>query len=314
MRIGLVMDASCDVPRDCVEKHQITVLPVHVDVGGKTFIDRRDDVEIERFLAWREEARNATAHAEPCSVEAMQALFLEQLVTRFDCVFCLTPAAALGPAHANATRAGFGVLKHYQAVREKAGQQGQFLMRVIDTQSLAAGAAVVVAEAARAIEHDQVAAHIREHLGTVSAHACSYLLPRHVRHLRSRASGGGQRRIGLMGAALGSTLDIKPILRCRGGQIEQVGKARGFDEGAEALLRHAAERIRAGLQVPFVVLTYGGFLDEMRALPGYKAVREACHASDVQLLESMMSIAGMARVGTGALAVGLACEAYAPEF
>src|SRR5690625_6144746 len=92
MRIGLVMDASCDVPRDCVEKHQITVLPVHVDVGGKTFIDRRDDVEIERFLAWREEARNAAAHAEPCSVEAMQALFLEQLVTRFDCVFCLTPA------------------------------------------------------------------------------------------------------------------------------------------------------------------------------------------------------------------------------
>ncbi|HET7268249.1 MAG TPA: DegV family protein [Oleiagrimonas sp.] len=315
MRIGLVMDASCDLPQACVDAHQIMVLPVHVKLGDEAFIDRRDQVEIERFLDRQQKTRHHdTAHTEPCSVETMQALFLDRLVTQFDCVFCLTSAAELDPTHANATRAGFGVLKHYQAVREQAGQHGQFLLRVIDTRTLAAGAAVVVAEATRTIKHEQVAANIREHLMKVSANACSYLLPRHVRHLRSRASGTGKRRIGLMGTALDSALDIKPILRCRGGQIEQVGKARGFEEGAEVFLSHIAERIGSGLEVPFVVLTYGGPLADMHALPGYEAVREACREADVELLESMMSISGMARSGTGALAAGLACEHYTPDF
>lgn len=314
MRIGLVMDAACDLPQACVEAHDITVLPVHVHLGDEEFIDRRDETEIERYLTLAADAGNRGARAEPCAIETMQALFLDQMVTRFDCVFCLTAAAALGPMHANVTRAGFGVLKRYQAAREQAGLKGQFLMRVIDTRTLAAGAAVVVAEATRTIAHEQVAARIREHLNAVSAGACSYLLPRHVRHLRSRASGAGKRRIGLMGAALGSALDIKPILRCRNGQIQQVGKTRGFKDGAEALFRHAAKRIGVGLQVPFVVLTYGGQLDDMRALPGYAAVHEACQAAGVQLLESMMSITGMTRVGTGALAVGFACEAYVPDF
>ena len=83
---------------------------------------------------------------------------------------------------------------------------------------------------------------------------------------------------------------------------------RGFEHGAEALFEHVAARIDAGLMVPTVCLSYGGALDDLRALPGYRLVPEACSRNGVRLLESTMSITGMVNVGEGAVTVGYACE------
>lgn len=314
MRIGLVMDASCDLPQAYVNQHHITVLPIQVDVDGQVFADRRDESETQRFLDQELGARSHAAHTEPYSAEAIQALFLDELVTRFDCVFCLTITAARSPIHANATKASFGVLQNYRAAREQAGLQGPFLLRVIDTQSLFTGAAIVVVEAVRQLGQDHTAAQIREHLTDISRNAYGYMLPRDLHYLRSRARKKGDRSVGFIGAALGSALDIKPILRGWRGQTSPVAKMRGFDTGAETLFRHTAERIHAGLLVPAVTLSYGGPLNDLRALPGYDQVPEACSASGVELLESPMSITGMVNVGEGALAVGFACEEYTPDF
>lgn len=314
MRIGLVMDASCDLPQEYVDRHRITVLPIHIDVDGQVFDDRRDETEVQRFLDQDLGARSHAAHTEPYSVEAIQTLFLDELVTRYDCVFCLTLTAARSPIHANATKASFGVLKSYRTARDQAGLQGPFMLRVIDTRSLFTGAAVVVAEAVRLVEQAQTPGHMRERLVEISENAYGYLLPRDLHYLRSRARKKGDRSVGFVGATLGSALDIKPILRGWHGQTQPIAKMRGFNTGAQALFRHTAERIRAGLMVATVTLSYGGDLDDMRALPGYDQVPEACNECGVELLECPMSITGMVNVGEGALAVGFACAEYAPAF
>ncbi|HEX7342591.1 MAG TPA: DegV family protein [Rhodanobacteraceae bacterium] len=314
MRTGLVMDASCDLPQAFVNQHHITVLPIHVDVDGEEFDDHRDEGEIQRFIDEQSGVRHHAAATEPCSAEAIQNLFLGDLVARFDCVFCLTVSASRSPTHANATQASFSILKNYRSVRELAGQQGPFLLRVVDTQSLFAGSAVVVAEAVRLIAEGQGPAQIRERLTDISHDTYGYLLPRDLHQLRAQARKKGDHSVGLIGATLGSALDIKPILRGWRGETQAVAKMRGFDAGAEALFRHTAERIRAGLRTPFVAMSYGGPLVEMRALPGYAQVPEACTECGLQLLESPMSITGMASVGEGALAVGFASSEYTPTF
>lgn len=314
MRIGLVMDASCDLPRSFIDAHQITVLPITIRVDKQTFVDRRDPEETTRFLTEDLAGRSHDALTEPYSAESIRELFLERLVTDFDCVFCLTVTSTRSGIHANATQASYAVLKDYRPVREKAGATGPFLLRVVDTQTVFAGSGVVVYEAVRMIGEGHTPGQIRERIEQVAQHAYTYMLPRDLYYLRARAKKKGDRSVGLVGATLGSALDIKPVLRAYRGETGPVAKMRGFDTGAEAVFRHTVERIQAGLMVPAVSVSYGGTIRDLESLPGYKELRVACTEHGVALLESEMSITGMVNVGQGALAVGFACEPYEPVF
>ncbi len=113
---------------------------------------------------------------------------------------------------------------------------------------------------------------------------------------------------------LGSALDIKPLLRCYRGETGPVGKVRGFEQGAEALFGYATQRVRAGLLVPMVCVSYGGDLAVLTHLPGYAELRTACAECSVELMEAPMSITGMVNVGQGAVTLGFAAEEHVAEF
>ena len=115
----------------------------------------------------------------------------------------------------------------------------------------------------------------------------------------------------MLSAALGTALDIKPVLRCFRGDTGPVAKVKGFEPAVEKLFDFAARRVKAGLMTPTLTLCYGGRLDEMRALPGYARLREACAAQNVEVFESVMSTTGMVNVGRGAVVVGFAAADHA---
>jgi len=314
MRMGLAIDASCDLPQAFLHEHNITVMPIDVRVDEATFKDDRDPAEIQRFLNLKLGSRSHSAETEPCSVEDVQKLFLEKLVLEQDCVFCLTITATRSPINEHVIKASFAVLKNYRRVREEAGITGPFLMRVIDTRSLFAGAAPVVFEATRLIAANEPPAAIRERLAHIANNAYGYMLPRDLYYLRARAKKKGDRSVGLFSAVLGSTLDIKPLLRGYRGETGPVGKVRGFEHGAETLFGYAAQRVHAGLLVPVVCVSYGGDLAELTKLPGYSKLRTACEECGVTLMEAPMSITGMVNVGEGAVTLGFAAEEHVAEF
>jgi DegV family protein with EDD domain len=314
MRMGLTIDASCDLPQAFLQEHGILVMPITIRVNDETFTDNRDPVEVQRFIDRRLGSRSHSAETEPTTADEVQKLFLDRLVIEQDCVFSLTVTATRSPIHDNVVRASFAVLRGYRAVREPAGVPGPFLMRVIDTRSLFAGTAPAVWEAARMIAADENPAMIRERLNHVANHTYAYMMPRDLYYLRARAKKKNDRSVGLFSAMLGSALDIKPILRCFRGETGPVGKARGFEQGAQQLFDYAAARVRAGLIVPVVGVSYGGDLAVLSSLPGYAGLRTACEECGVTLLEAPMSITGMVNVGEGAVTLGFAAEEHEAEF
>jgi DegV family protein with EDD domain len=314
MRMGLAIDASCDLPQAFLEQHDITVMPITVRIDDNVFMDDRNPAEQARFLDQKLGSRGHSAETEPCSVEEVQRLFLEKLVLERDCVFCLTITATRSPINDHVIKASFAVLKHYREVREKAGLTGPFLMRVIDTRNLFAGAAPTIIEATRLIAAGETPAAIRERLTHIANNSYGYMLPRDLYYLRARAKKKGDRSVGLLSAVLGSALDIKPLIRAYRGDTTPVGKVRGFEHGAETLFNYAAQRVQAGLLVPAVNLSFGGDPAELAKLPGYGVLKAACEATGVALMESPMSITGMVNVGEGAVALGFAAEEHVAEF
>jgi DegV family protein with EDD domain len=306
MRIGLVMDSTCDLPGKFIEDNQIVILPITVRIDEHTFVDVRDPEATENYYRSEISKRGHAAETESLSVEQIRDLFLGKLVLDYDAVFCLTVTSTRSPVYANATQASFAILGTYRPIRQAAGNNSPFLMRVIDTKSLFSGLGVSAVAATRMIAADASPGQIRERLSQLAAQTFAYMVPRDLHYLRARTRKRGDRSVGLLSATLGTALDIKPILRCVNGETGPVGKARGFEQGAEMLFGHAAEIVRRGLLVPAVCISYGGDMSELEALPGHADLLKTCAEQGVTVYQTMMSIAGMVNVGTGALTLGYA--------
>jgi fatty acid-binding protein DegV len=118
--------------------------------------------------------------------------------------------------------------------------------------------------------------------------------------------------VSFLSAALGSALDIKPLLHCNRGETGPLAKFKGFDTASEKLFGLAARRVREGrLLTPTVAMSYGGKLEEMHALPGYRELVDTCRQHGVDVFESMMSLTAMVNVGRGSLTLAFASEAPA---
>jgi len=306
MRIGIVVDSACDLPQDFIAQHRIVLLPITVRIGEAMLADHRDEQATLSFLHAHVAEHGAEAETIPFSVQQIRDLFLERLVIDYDHVFCMTITRTRSPIHDNALQASFAILNDYKPVRQAAGFNSPFALRVIDTQNLFAAQAVTAVEAVRLRDSGASVQQIRERLEELAGNVHGYMITRDLYYMRARARHKGDRSVGLLSAALGSALDIKPVLHGYRGDTGPVAKIKGFDNAVAKLFDVVGQRVRAGLMTPAVCLSYGGELEELRGLPGYAELKRVCADHGVQVLESVMSLTGMVNVGKGAITVGFA--------
>ncbi len=203
-------------------------------------------------------------------------------------------------------QASFAILNDYKPVRQAAGHNSPFALRVIDTQNLFAAQGITAVEAVRMRDAGASVQQIRVRLEELAQNTHGYMIPRDLYYLRNRARTKGDRSVGLLSAALGSALDIKPVLYGHAGNTEPVAKIKGFENAVEQMFKFTGNRVMAGLMTPTVCLSYGGELSEMRALPGYQRLRDICENNKVEVFESVMSLTGMVNVGKGAVVAAFA--------
>ncbi|GAB3755563.1 DegV family protein [Lysobacter olei] len=309
MRIGLVVDSACDLPKSFLDEHNFTILPITVRIGEAVLADHRDESATLEFLHSHVAARGHEAETMPFTVQQIHDLFLKKLVIDYDYVFCMTITKSRSPIFDNASQASFAILNDYRPIRAAAGHDTPFALRVIDTQNLFAAQGILAVEATRLVAAGEGAPKIRARLEYLALHTHGYLIPPDLYYLRNRARTKGDRSVSLLSAALGSALDIKPILHCNRGETGPVAKIKGFEPSVQKTLEHVAKRVEAGeLLTPTVCMSYGGDLQELHRLPGYENLRAACRAHNVEFFESVMSLTGMVNVGKGAVVVGFAAE------
>jgi DegV family protein with EDD domain len=311
MRIGLVVDSACDLPKAFLEREGIELLPITVRIGDAEQADHRDEAQTLAFLESHIAERGANAETIPYTPEQIRDLFLERLVVDYDYVFCMTIAGSRSPIFANAQKASYMILNDYKQPRAAAGNNTPFALRVIDTQNLFCAQGILPVEAARLRAAGEQPPRIRTRLEELASNTYGYLVPRDLYYIRNRARAKGDRSVSLLSAALGTALDIKPVLRGYRGGTGPVAKIKGFEPAVEKMFGFAARRVEAGLMTPTLTLCYGGHLDEMRALPGYEDLRSACAGQNVEVFESVMSTTGMVNVGRGAVVVGFAAREHA---
>ena len=56
MKIGVVVDSSCDLPRSFFENNDVELMPATITVGDHSFEDHRDDAQTIKFHLTRNES------------------------------------------------------------------------------------------------------------------------------------------------------------------------------------------------------------------------------------------------------------------
>ena len=314
MRIGIVVDSACDLPRDFLDANRVLVMPITLRIGQQLIQDVRDPAATLDFYQ-RHLDRKGEDFSEsiPYTPEQIEKLFLERLVLEYDYVFCLTITGTRSPIFEHARKASQAILGKYREIRRQAGLAERFGMAVLSTRNLFTGQAVPVAEAVRLIRLGGAPSEIGQRLANLIEHTHTYLVPADLFHIYKRASKKGDNSISWGAYTLGSWLDVKPILHCNCDVTQTVGKVRGFEAGVASLFERAEEQIRLGLDAPSVCISYGGEPEAVRHLPGYTRFAQLADSHAVQILVSPMSKTAAVNVGPGALSLAFAAHAHRPE-
>jgi DegV family protein with EDD domain len=264
MRIGIVVDSACDLPPDFIERENITILPVTIQIGQAVLADVRNEEATFSFLTGETAARAFEAESTPFTVQQVHDLFLSKLVLDYDYVFCITTTRTRSGIYDNAVQASYTILNDYKPVRAASGNNMPFALRVIDSQNVFAAVGVLVIEAARLRAAGEAPPKIRARLENLALYTQGYMVPPDLHYMRNRLKKRGDRSVSFISAALGTALDIKPVLHCNRGETGPVAKLKGLNNAVEKMFDFAAQRVRAGLMTPTVGLSYGGQLDEQR--------------------------------------------------
>ncbi len=311
MRIGIVVDSACDLPREFIDQHAVQIMPITLRIGEMFVEDWRDPVETQKFYVWRLDQGSADyAESIAYSPQQIEALFLERLVVDYDYVFCLTISAMRSPIYEHAQQAARGILKKYRDIRRQAGCNDAFGLAVLSTRNLFTGQAVPAAEAIRLIGQGCAPSVIGARLTQLIEHTHTYMVPADLHHIYKRASKKGDTSLGWGAYTLGSLLDVKPLLHYNRDTTSTVGKVRGFAAGAEQLFARATGQIERGLDAPWISISYGGPLEAVRNLKGYGRLARTAIENDVTIQLAPMSKTAAINVGPGALSLAFAAASH----
>ncbi|ERP91566.1 hypothetical protein Q670_12285 [Alcanivorax sp. P2S70] len=308
MKIGLVVDSGCDLPKDYLDANNILVLPVPIRIGKEIYVDDRDPQRARDFYTRHEVDKNHDAETAPPSVEQIRTLLLKEAVGNFDYALVQTVPKSRSPIFDNATEAAHAILGDYRQYREAAGREGPFRIRVSDSQTLFAGQGVLAAETMRLINSGMKVGDIRQRISNLTPCTTGYAVVPDLYYVHKRARKKGDKSVGFVGALMGSALDIKPILCARQDQTFPVAKVRGFDAAVNKMFQHARACVENGLLTPIVCVSYAGDPEAVYQMPGFDALKAATEQHAVELLVSHMGLTGGVNIGPGAISVGFISE------
>lgn len=217
MRILISSDSTCDLSKQYVEEHNISILPLCVIKGGETYRDGIDITPADIF-------DHVSAGGDLCTTAANNVddylTHFRNMRKEYDAIIHIDISAEFSSCYQNACIAAADIDEVY----------------VVDSRNLSTGHGLVVCEAVKLVEEGklspaEIAEHLREFTGRVEA---SFVLDQ----LEYLKKGGRCSALAALGANL---LKLKPCIEVSGGKMAVGKKYRGkFDK---CVLEYIKERL-----------------------------------------------------------------------
>lgn len=270
MNIRIVTDSTCDLPAKTVDKHQIAVIPLHINQGDKSFLD---GIELtrEEFYSRLPDYKPAPSTSTP-SPEAFRQKF-EQLAEE--------GAQSILSIHISESLSAT-----INSARMAAEQFKTIPVTVLDSSQLSLGLGFIVEKAAELAELGHKAEEILESLHELMKHTYVFASLKTLEYLRR----SGRMHFAL--ARFGEFLQIKPLLHMNQGK-PTAHRARTQSRATERLMEWLKE------YAPYekLAIVHAGVQTEAEAM--LKHIKEFLPKGDIPIVQ-ITPVLG-SHLGIGAL-------------
>ena len=223
MRVAVVTDTTACLGADRAEAAGVTVVPLHVHVGGGRSVPAREITpeEVVEILAAGKE-RAATSRPSP-----------GELVETYRRVVAETGCEAIVSVHLSAGVSG--TVEAAELARDELA--GQVPVEVVDSRVIGLAMGYAVLAGARAAAGGADPGEVAEVVQARAAASRTWFYVDTLEHLRR----GG--RIGRAAALVGAALAIKPLLTLRDGEVHPAAKVRTRAKALARLVDLAVEAV-----------------------------------------------------------------------
>lgn len=306
MRVGLVVDVSCDLPESILKRYQVQVLPAQLSGPDGTFVDQRDKSDTLAFYQQWQAKPSFKPVLSPLSTDDFLGALKDTLLYHYDHLLVIGPHPKLSPMLHNVREGIMKIHPEIDKLRRQARLQKPFKVRVIESQSGYAGYGLTLYEALRLMgEKARSVDQLKVPLDTFTPNLETYVLPG---PLAIRGS--------LLQASPFSLswLTIRKYQLARQLPVFSVSQ-RGIDvtmhchqqSAMNDFLNFIYDRLtQTQLHNRMVTLSYAGNLANLRVLPAFEALQSHIQNKQGRLLQSVMSPVNAAGLGAGALSVAFA--------
>ncbi len=289
--IGIVTDSHSGISQEKAKELGIKVLPMPFYFGEECFYE---DVSLSREEFYRRlQAGEAVSTSQPAPTEVM-ALWDEAL-EEYEKILYMPISSGISGSCATAT-----------ALAMEEPYRGRVL--VVDNGRVSALLHRAVLDGLELMEEGYSAEEIKEILEASRADMVIYIA---VQTLENLKKGG---RITPATAAIGTILNIKPVLKFDVGTLDSFAKCRGFQKAKKTML----EAIAKDLETTFAsfeekgeayVVVASSASDE-DTLKWVEEVKEAFPGRDI--MWDPLSLGTSCHIGYGGLGIGISCKPPRP--
>lgn len=222
----IVTDSSCDLPAPLLEKMGIRVVPMAVNLDGKTYFNYPDGraIGFEEYYAQLRSGKQATTSA--VNMSLFRTVMEAELIAGHDVLYLGFSSGLSGTFNAGA-----------MAARELQEEYPEFELIAVDTLCACMGQGLLVYLAALEKAGGKSMHEVRDFVEAQKLHICHWYTVDDLQHLKR----GG--RIGGTTARLGTMLNIKPVMNMDNeGKLAAVSKARGRAAALRALVDKMGEQ------------------------------------------------------------------------
>lgn len=222
----IVTDSSCDLPAPLLEKMGIRVVPLAVNLDGKTYFNYPDGraIGFEEYYAQLRSGKQATTSA--VNMSLFRTVMEAELIAGHDVLYLGFSSGLSGTFNAGA-----------MAARELQEEYPEFELIAVDTLCASMGQGLLVYLAALEKAGGKSMHEVRDFVEAQKLHICHWYTVDDLQHLKR----GG--RIGGTTARLGTMLNIKPVMNMDNeGKLAAVSKARGRAAALRALVDKMGEQ------------------------------------------------------------------------
>lgn len=214
--IKIIIDSTCEFPQDLIEKYDIKMLSLMVNIGEKAY---RDKVEISTSEVYQKITEGVDIKTSLPSSQDIYDLFASYAKQGNDFIY-ISIASKLSGTYSLA----------HQILNEVKEEYPNLKAGIVDSQTSGLGIGIMIFDIIDRIEKNQSFEEVFAFAQDLTNHVKAYVM---VNDLSQLVKGGC---ISKTKGVLASTLSIRPILQVKDGEVKAIVQVRGTKKAIKKLV------------------------------------------------------------------------------